>query len=151
MPSSLWSSDIARCLPAACGGSRAIAPRAVDDPAWQRDGGELVRREAREQARLELRDEALELLALAGREVARPAAALAHQLHEAAALGWRQPFEVGLRQQGDLAGGDQLQDRQALEAWHAAGGADESVPHEAIQHPGKATTRPARARRQLRA
>ena len=99
----------------------------MNEPLGKRDGGEAVDREAREAARLDLRDHGGELLSLIGLEPARTAAALADELYESTALGRVQSAELIAREYRQLGEREELEDRQAAQAGDTPDGAGQKA------------------------
>src|SRR3954447_8837196 len=102
--------------------------------ARQRDRREPVDGEAGEAARLRLRHQAGELLALVAGQAAGAAAALAHELEQAAALVGLEQRQVVAREQGDLADREQLEHREPTQAGHAHRAVGEQSVRERSRH-----------------
>ena len=127
----------------------ALPPAAAEDPeagAGERDGRERVGRGQRERARLELAEQAAQLLALARLEPV-PAA---DERAKAAALVRLELDEVTAHQQQDLADGEELEEGQAADgAEHGHGITPHGRPSDAPGRigPGARGTAPGGARR----
>jgi REP element-mobilizing transposase RayT len=88
----------------------AVTPAALDEAPWEGDRRELVRREPGEEPRLDLGEEAGELLTLGGSEVAAAPAPQADELDEPSPLARVQPPDVVAGEERDLGDGEQLED-----------------------------------------